>query len=129
MLQTVQAQLTGTRTSTEKKTLERVHRRQEFSIKGAASRVQSQPSASENVRTGSQTPSASTASTLSGTPAALAETPAQSVGAPKLTPQEIMARTRAKLARLKRAYRDDDQLADIQYESGVDGTVAQLRGR
>ena len=43
--------------------------------------------------------------------------------------EALTASLKAELARLKRAYRDDDQLADIQYESGVDGTVAQLRGR
>ena len=43
--------------------------------------------------------------------------------------EAVTASLQAELARLKKAYRDDDQLADIQYVSGVDGTVAQLRGR
>ena len=41
----------------------------------------------------------------------------------------ITATLKAELARLKRAVRDDDQLADVQLPGGVDGTPAQLRGR
>ena len=36
---------------------------------------------------------------------------------------------KAELLRLKRELRDEDQLADRQFESGVDGTVAALRGK
>jgi len=43
--------------------------------------------------------------------------------------EEITAALKAELLRLKKALRDEDQLADIQYPSEVDGTVAQLRGR
>jgi arylsulfatase A-like enzyme len=43
--------------------------------------------------------------------------------------EAVTASLKAELARLKRLYRDDDQLANIQYPSGVDGTVAELRGR
>ena len=41
----------------------------------------------------------------------------------------ITATLKAELLRLKRELRDDDQLADVQLPDGVDGTVAQLRGR
>ena len=43
--------------------------------------------------------------------------------------EALTATLKAELTRLKRAFRDDDQLADVQYPSGVDGTVAELRGR
>ena len=43
--------------------------------------------------------------------------------------ERLTADLKASLARLKRELRDDDRLADRQFESGVDGTVAQLRGR
>ena len=43
--------------------------------------------------------------------------------------EALTASLKAELARLKQLYRDDDQLANIQYPSGVDGTVAELRGR
>ena len=36
---------------------------------------------------------------------------------------------KAELERLKRAVRDEDQLANEQLPNGVDGSVAQLRGR
>jgi hypothetical protein len=36
---------------------------------------------------------------------------------------------KAELARLKRELGDEDQLANIQYPGGVDGTVEQLRSR
>ncbi|MES3033804.1 MAG: sulfatase [Gemmatimonadota bacterium] len=36
---------------------------------------------------------------------------------------------KVELQRVKRAARDDDQLADVQLPNGVDGTVARLRGR
>ncbi len=39
------------------------------------------------------------------------------------------ATLKAELARLKRAVRDDDRLADVQLPNGVDGAVAKLRGR
>ena len=41
----------------------------------------------------------------------------------------ITADLKAELLRLKQAMRDDDRLANEQLPSGVDGTVAQLRGR
>lgn len=43
--------------------------------------------------------------------------------------EQITATLKAELRRLKEALGDHDQLADIQYPSQVDGTVAQLRGR
>jgi hypothetical protein len=43
--------------------------------------------------------------------------------------EQLTASLKAELARLKRAVRDDDQLADVQLPNGVDGTVAALRGR
>ena len=43
--------------------------------------------------------------------------------------EALTATLKAELARLKRAARDDDQLADVQLPNGVDGTVAKLRGR
>jgi arylsulfatase A-like enzyme len=43
--------------------------------------------------------------------------------------EQITASLKAELQRLKRAVRDEDQLASEQLPSGVDGTVAQLRGR
>jgi arylsulfatase A-like enzyme len=43
--------------------------------------------------------------------------------------ERLTASLKSELARLKRELRDDDQLADQQFESGVDGTVAQLRGK
>ena len=44
--------------------------------------------------------------------------------------QERITRVlQAELARLRRELRDEDQLANQQFESGVDGTAAQLRGR
>ena len=36
---------------------------------------------------------------------------------------------KTELARLKREAKDDDQLADVQIPQGVDGSVAQLRGK
>jgi arylsulfatase A-like enzyme len=41
----------------------------------------------------------------------------------------LTAALKAELARVKRAVRDDDQLADVQLPNGVDGTVARLRGK
>lgn len=41
----------------------------------------------------------------------------------------LTASLKAELQRLKRAVRDDDQLADTQIPNGVDGTVAKLRGK
>jgi arylsulfatase A-like enzyme len=41
----------------------------------------------------------------------------------------LTADLRAELARLKRAVKDDDQLANDQLPNGVDGTVAKLRGK
>jgi arylsulfatase A-like enzyme len=43
--------------------------------------------------------------------------------------ERITAQLKAELARLKRALRDEDQLANEQFPTGVDGTVAQLRGK
>jgi arylsulfatase A-like enzyme len=43
--------------------------------------------------------------------------------------EQITAALKAELQRLRRQFRDEDQLADQQFPSGVDGTVAQLRGR
>ncbi len=43
--------------------------------------------------------------------------------------EQITASLKAELMRLKQSLRDTDQLANIQYESGVDGTVAQMRSR
>jgi arylsulfatase A-like enzyme len=42
---------------------------------------------------------------------------------------QITATLKAELARLKRELGDDDQLANIQYPGGVDGTVRELRSR
>jgi arylsulfatase A-like enzyme len=42
---------------------------------------------------------------------------------------KLTATLKAELARLKRAAKDDDQLADVQIPQGVDGTVQQLRGK
>jgi arylsulfatase A-like enzyme len=42
---------------------------------------------------------------------------------------DLTARLKAELATLKRAAKDDDQLADVQLPQGVDGTVQQLRGK
>ena len=39
----------------------------------------------------------------------------------------LTAELKAELARLKRAVRDDDQLANEQLPNGVDGTVAEMR--
>jgi arylsulfatase A-like enzyme len=41
----------------------------------------------------------------------------------------LTATLKTELARLKREAKDDDQLADIQIPQGVDGSVAQLRGK
>ena len=41
----------------------------------------------------------------------------------------LTATLKTELARLKREMKDDDQLADVQLPQGVDGTVAQLRGK
>jgi arylsulfatase A-like enzyme len=41
----------------------------------------------------------------------------------------LTASLKAELTRLKRAAKDDDQLADVQIPQGVDGTVQQLRGK
>jgi arylsulfatase A-like enzyme len=43
--------------------------------------------------------------------------------------EQVTVTLKAELARLKRALGDNDQLADVQYPSGVDGTVSQLRSR
>jgi arylsulfatase A-like enzyme len=43
--------------------------------------------------------------------------------------ERITAELKAELARLKRAVRDDDQLANEQLPNGVDGPVARLRGK
>ena len=43
--------------------------------------------------------------------------------------EQVTAVLKAELARLKASVSDTDQLATIQYESGVDGTVAQMRSR
>jgi arylsulfatase A-like enzyme len=43
--------------------------------------------------------------------------------------EALTATLKAELARLKRAVRDDDQLANEQLPNGVDGPVARLRGR
>jgi arylsulfatase A-like enzyme len=43
--------------------------------------------------------------------------------------QALIAQLKRELARLRKELRDGDQLADVQFPSGVDGTVAQLRGR
>jgi arylsulfatase A-like enzyme len=41
----------------------------------------------------------------------------------------LTATLKQELARLKAEARDDDQLADVQLPNGVDGPIAQLRGR
>lgn len=43
--------------------------------------------------------------------------------------EELTASLKAELARLKRAVKDDDQLADVQIPQGVDGPVKALRGK
>jgi arylsulfatase A-like enzyme len=43
--------------------------------------------------------------------------------------ESITASLKAELARVKRAMRDDDQLANEQLPNGVDGPVAKLRGK
>ncbi|MET0556807.1 MAG: sulfatase [Vicinamibacteria bacterium] len=43
--------------------------------------------------------------------------------------EALTASLKAELQRLKRAVKDDDQLADVQLPGGVDGTVAALRGK
>jgi arylsulfatase A-like enzyme len=43
--------------------------------------------------------------------------------------EELTARLKTELARLKREARDDDQLANEQLPNGVDGPVAKLRGK
>jgi arylsulfatase A-like enzyme len=43
--------------------------------------------------------------------------------------ETLTATLKAELTRLKRAAKDDDQLADQQIPQGVDGSVAQLRGK
>ncbi len=43
--------------------------------------------------------------------------------------ETLTATLKAELARLKHEVRDDDQLADVQLPNGVDGTVAELRGK
>jgi len=43
--------------------------------------------------------------------------------------EQLTATLEAELMRLKRAVRDDDQLANDQLADGVDGTVAMLRGK
>jgi arylsulfatase A-like enzyme len=42
--------------------------------------------------------------------------------------EALTAALQQDLAQLKRELRDDDQLADVQLPSGVDGPIAQLRG-
>ncbi len=43
--------------------------------------------------------------------------------------EPITAALKSELARLKKALRDDDRFADEQPPAGVDGTVAELRGK
>jgi arylsulfatase A-like enzyme len=43
--------------------------------------------------------------------------------------EQLIAQLMGELTRLRRELRDEDQLADVQFLSGVDGTVAQLRGK
>jgi arylsulfatase A-like enzyme len=43
--------------------------------------------------------------------------------------EQLTASLKAELAKLKRAMRDEDQLADVQIPNGVDGPVARLRGK
>jgi arylsulfatase A-like enzyme len=43
--------------------------------------------------------------------------------------EQLTATLKTELARLKRAVRDEDQLANEQLPNGVDGTVAMLRGK
>jgi len=43
--------------------------------------------------------------------------------------EKVTATLKAELSRLKRAVRDDDQLANEQLPNGVDGPVARLRGK
>jgi arylsulfatase A-like enzyme len=43
--------------------------------------------------------------------------------------EEITASLKAELQRLKREFKDDDQLANEQLPNGVDGPVAKLRGK
>jgi arylsulfatase A-like enzyme len=43
--------------------------------------------------------------------------------------EQLTASLKAELAKLKRAVRDEDQLADVQIPNGVDGPVARLRGK
>jgi arylsulfatase A-like enzyme len=43
--------------------------------------------------------------------------------------QALIAQLKRELTRLRNELRDHDQLADVQFPSGVDGTVAQLRGK
>ena len=43
--------------------------------------------------------------------------------------EQLTATLEAELMRLRRAVRDDDQLANEQLPDGVDGTVAMLRGK
>jgi arylsulfatase A-like enzyme len=43
--------------------------------------------------------------------------------------EQLTSTLKAELARLKRAVRDDDQLANDQLPDGVDGTVVMLRGK
>ena len=43
--------------------------------------------------------------------------------------EQLTATLKAELVRLKRALRDDDQLANDQLPNGVDGPVARLRGK
>ena len=41
----------------------------------------------------------------------------------------LTATLKTELARLKNEVKDDDQFADVQIPQGVDGSVAQLRGK
>jgi arylsulfatase A-like enzyme len=43
--------------------------------------------------------------------------------------EALTASLKGELARLKRALKDEDQLADVQLPQGVDGPVARLRGK
>jgi arylsulfatase A-like enzyme len=43
--------------------------------------------------------------------------------------EQITAQLKAELMRLKTSLRDTDQLANVQYESGVDGPVSAMRSR
>ncbi|KAF7794146.1 hypothetical protein EIP86_005277 [Pleurotus ostreatoroseus] len=112
---------------------ERVQPREELTIKGAATKsFSSTPSAEKREAsspehgTASTTPAADV--TASETPAILAETPppqGKHAGAPKMTPQEIMARTRARLARLGAVEKASED-GEHAYASGTSDVKANL---